>query len=109
MARVSTFRRVRWWGRFLRQVAMGFLKLALAFAALFTLAAFVLWDADFFVFRDRWENFKIAMFGEWKGENALQLPDDQMFVCEWKEGESLGTCVLTPIDSEIQKEMSDAI
>ncbi len=108
MPRVSTSHRLRWWGQFLRQVATAFLKLVLVIAALFTLAAFVLWDVDFFAVRDRWEIFKIAMFGDWKGENAFQLPDDQMFVCEWAEGKTLGTCNLTAIDPETQKEMSDA-
>ncbi|GEM_PF-3918424 len=108
MARVSMSHRLRWWGRLLRQAAKGILKLALALAALFTLAAFVLWDVDFYPARDRWEIFKRAMFGPWQGDGALRLPEGQMFVCEWKEGETLGTCVLTPIDPEMQKEMSDA-
>jgi len=108
MPRSATSLRLRWWGQFLRQVATGFLKLTLASAALFTLAAFVLWNVDFYPVRDRWETFKIAMFGEWKRESTFQLPEDQMFVCEWAEGKTLGTCNLTAIDPETQKEMSDA-
>lgn len=29
------------------------------------LAAVILYDADFYAVRDRWEHFKVAMFGEW--------------------------------------------
>nr|WP_306264913.1 hypothetical protein [Pararhizobium sp. IMCC3301] len=35
------------------------------------LASFVLWDADFFTVRDRWENFKVAMFGDWQPKSRL--------------------------------------
>ena len=39
-----------------------------------TLAAIVLWDADFHAARDRWESFKIAMFGEWMPGSADDRP-----------------------------------
>ena len=33
------------------------------------LAPIILWDADFYTARDRWEHFKLAMFGEWQSQN----------------------------------------
>lgn len=31
-----------------------------------TLSALVFWDANFYVARDRWEHFKLAIVGEWQ-------------------------------------------
>lgn len=48
-------------------------------AVLVAMMIFIAWDADFFVFRDKWENFKLAMFGEWhpteETENTTQQTD----------------------------------
>ncbi|WP_306258396.1 hypothetical protein [Pararhizobium sp. IMCC21322] len=48
-------------------------------AVLVAMTIFIAWDADFFVFRDKWENFKLAMFGEWQPseltENTSQQTD----------------------------------
>lgn len=48
-------------------------------AALAAMTIFIAWDADFFVFRDKWENFKLAMFGKWQpteqAENTTQQTD----------------------------------
>lgn len=44
-----------------------------------TLAAIVLWDADFHAARDRWESFKIAMFGEWMPGSADDRPIRNLF------------------------------
>lgn len=38
---------------------------AAAAAGTAALAAVILYDADFYAIRDRWEHFKQAMFGEW--------------------------------------------
>jgi hypothetical protein len=108
MARAATLRSVRWWGAIAARALRRVFLAALALLGMATLAGFIFWDVDFYPVRDRWEIFKLAMFGEWPREGAFQLPEDQMFVCEWQEGKTLGTCALTPIDPETQKEMSDA-
>ncbi len=45
----------------------------------FMLVAIVLWDADFYAARDRWESFKIAMFGEWMPGSADDRPIRNLF------------------------------
>lgn len=37
-----------------------------AAGAVGTAAAIVFWDVDFYAVRDKWEHFRIAMFGDWK-------------------------------------------
>jgi hypothetical protein len=43
------------------------------------LATVVLWDADFYAVRDRFENMKIALFGEWTPGGALETPLRNIF------------------------------
>lgn len=107
MVRVATLRRVRWWWLAFKRVIRSALKIALICAALFILSAIIFWDVDFYPARNRWEIFKLTMFGDWPREGASQLPEDQMFVCEWQESKTLGTCVLTPIDAETKQENSN--
>lgn len=45
-----------------RKAAIG----AASVAGLGLLAGIILWDADFYAVRGRWENFKDAMFGPWR-------------------------------------------
>ena len=56
--------------------------IALGSAALAsTLATIVLWDADFYEVRHRWETFKEAMFGEWT-PGLWCPPGRQSSVCD---------------------------
>lgn len=41
-------------------------RLLLSGLLLFAFAAMIFWDANFYAARDRWENFKIAVFGDWQ-------------------------------------------
>lgn len=43
------------------------------------LATVVLWDADFYALRDRFENMKIALFGEWMPSGANDRPIANVF------------------------------
>jgi hypothetical protein len=43
------------------------------------LATVVLWDADFYALRDRFENMKIALFGEWTPSGADDRPIANVF------------------------------
>lgn len=45
-------------------------------ALVFTAAGFIFWDADFYIVRDKWEHFKIAMFGDWKLKDKVLSDDD---------------------------------
>lgn len=50
-----------------------------ATAGTIAIATVVLWDADFYALRDRWENMKIAMFGEWTPSGADARPIVNVF------------------------------
>ncbi len=39
------------------------------------LTAVVLWDADYYVARDKWETFKLAMFGKWQPNKTSSATD----------------------------------
>ncbi len=51
----------QWWPAILRGTA---LTLGTGLVIVF-LASLVFWDANFYVARDRWEHFKLALLGEW--------------------------------------------
>ena len=61
------------------RVGQAFKKMAFVFAGglgAFAIAAMILWDADFYVARDRWETFKHAMFGDWSQIKACELTNE---------------------------------
>lgn len=51
--------------RILRGVALS----GLALAGIVAVSGVILWDADFYVVRDRYEHLKLALFGDWQAEN----------------------------------------
>lgn len=67
----------------------------LASLGLLCFAIVVLWDADFYAARDRWEHMKIAWFGKWPENNKLRLLRGQdMVVCHWGNNGTIGICFL---------------
>ena len=50
-----------WWS----QVLAWFGKGLLIFIGLALCASLIFWDANFYVVRDRWEHFKLALLGDW--------------------------------------------
>jgi len=59
------------------------------------LAGIILWDADFYAARDRWEHMKNAWFGKWPENNKLRLlRGEEMVVCHWGKNGTIGICVL---------------
>ncbi len=73
------------WMPVVKRAVVRTVKLVALGIGLFTVAAVVLWDADFYVVRDRWENFKQVMFGDW----------NQIKACETIEGSDNRDCVLS--------------
>lgn len=57
------------------------------------LASFVFWDADFFTVRDRWENFKVAMFGDWQPKSRLVDGVDEINLFRREPVAGFGTIV----------------
>jgi hypothetical protein len=53
-------------------------------ASAFAIAAMILWDADFYVVRERWESFKHAMFGDWPQIQLCEktIPQLQKNLCQ---------------------------
>lgn len=74
-----------------RAIAIG----VLALGASSLLAGIILWDADFYAARDRWEHFKNAWFGQWPENNKLRLlRNEDMVVCHWGNNGTIGLCFL---------------
>lgn len=72
-------------------VAIGSLTLG----ACALLAGIILWDADFYAARDRWEHMKNAWFGKWPENNKLRLlRGEKKVVCHWGKNGTIGICVL---------------
>lgn len=67
----------------------------LACLCFLSLAIVVLWDADFYAARDRWEHMKIAWFSKWPENNKFRLLRGQdMVVCHWGNNGTIGICFL---------------
>ena len=76
-------------GRTMRAAAIG----GLALGACALLAGIILWDADFYAARDRWEHMKNAWFGRWPENNRLRpLRGEDSVVCHWGYSGSIGIC-----------------
>ena len=96
--------RVRQWGalagRLIRKAALA----GLAIAALAVVAATVLWDADFYAARQRWESFRAAMFGSWHGGNTLGgIRGGEKTTCYFSTDQAVVLCIQRPSSGAPQK------
>lgn len=71
-------RPARWLEAAARTVRAAAIGIAATAGAAATATA-VLWDADFYAFRDRFENMKIALFGEWVPSGTDDRPIANVF------------------------------
>ncbi len=55
------------------RLVRGIALTVVACAGLAIIGAIVLWDADFYAARDKWEHAKRALFGDWSPENWCPL------------------------------------
>lgn len=67
--------RLQIWGRLMGGIARRAGMSLLVAGAAASVAGIILWDADFYVARDRWEHFKLAMFGEWPVKRSKNVDD----------------------------------
>lgn len=92
---VSQKHSARQWMPMIVQTARGAAIAGLTLAGVTLIAGIILWDADFYTARDRWENFKVAMFGQWSDSSKLRMGHDQKKVtCYWSSEGLVGICVL---------------
>lgn len=70
--------RAGWRDVLARIVRTAVIGTAAAFGAA-AIATVVLWDADFYALRDRWENMKIALLGEWMPSGVVETPLRNIF------------------------------
>lgn len=64
--------------RILRGVALS----GAGLAGFVVIASIILWDSDPYAARDKYERFKIAMFGEWQAADTWCPPGRQTQTCE---------------------------
>ncbi|MGX1499824.1 hypothetical protein ACSSV1_004884 [Labrenzia sp. MBR-25] len=69
--------------RMLRGLAIGTLISAGVIAA----GIFILWDTDFYALRDRYEHFRLAMFGTWQPSGSCAKQPEGTVPSELSNGD----------------------